>query len=121
MRYIYGLYDHRTQDIFYVGSAFNVAQRFSEHLHNHPYVQAMLARGRFPLCFVLLEFTTICDRYSRRIEHDVAVFLRVQGHSAFSDDTKCTHTTDHWFYEMMEEQVHQLSALRDMWFDPCKG
>lgn len=116
-RSIYGLYDRRTRDIFYVGSAFDVIHRFGEHLRNHLYVQAMLARGHFPLCFVLLEFTTLCDRYSRQIELEVAKLLREQGHSAFGDDIKCTFTTDHWFYAMVEEQAHQLSILRDLWLD----
>src|SRR5436305_10325298 len=109
-RSVYSLYDSRTGDMFYVGSAFDVPLRFREHLRDHPYVQAMLSRGHFPLCFVLLECTTLCDRYSRQVEREVARLLRKQGHSAFGDDTTCTFTTDHWFYVMVEEQAHQRSV-----------
>lgn len=112
---IYGLYDKRAGDIFYVGKTINMTRRFSEHLHSHPYVQAMLERGLFPLPIILCEFSTWCDVYSRRVENAIAQQLREQGHSAFSDDTKCAWTLDHWFYPLVEEQAHRIAVLSDIW------
>ena len=68
---IYGLYDVRTNAIFYVGKTLTMPRRFQDHLRDHHYAQAMLERGLFPLPVILCEFTTWCDNYSREIEHDM--------------------------------------------------
>ncbi len=113
-RYVYGLYDHRTRDIFSVGSAFDVSRRFQEHLRNNAYAQDMIERGLVPILLPLLACTTLCDQYSRWAERSIALQLRAQGHSAYSDDTRYAYTIDHWFYHMVEEQAHQVACLRAM-------
>lgn len=114
-RYIYGLLDRRNNDIFYVGSTFYLYDRFNDHLKNNQYVEGMLERGLFPLPLILLEFTTVCDGYSRQVEHDVALQLRAQGYSAFGDDTMSRATMFHWFDVLTEEQAHQFAVLCEMW------
>lgn len=110
-RIIYGLYDARNNDVFYVGSTFDMARRFREHLRYHPYVQAMMERGLLPLPIVLCEFTTWCDVHSRLIEQDITRQLREQGHSAFGDDTSGGL---HDIYTIAEEQAWQLAFLRSL-------
>ncbi len=114
-RYVYGLLDRRNNDIFYVGSTFDLHKRLSQHLYTHQYVMGMIERGLFPLPLILLEFTTRCDNYSRQIERDIALQLRLQGHSAFGDDTQSRVTTFHWFDSLAEEQAHQFAILCEMW------
>lgn|SRR5487761_1346705 len=128
---IYGLYDERTADIFYVGKTLDMSRRFADHLRNHWYIYFMLERGYYPLPIILCEFPTWCDQYARAIEHDIAQQLRAQGHSAYGDTT-CTDIGYMYkngervsrrkrgigydeFYLLVEEQAQQVAALRAMW------
>jgi hypothetical protein len=114
-RYVYGLYDRRTETVFYVGSTFSLARRFSDHMREHPYVQRMIERGEFPIPLLLLEFETQCDLYSRSVERDIARQLQEQGHSAYGDGTVSSYYSHPWFYHLVEEQAYQFSVLCEMW------
>lgn len=114
-RYVYGLLDRRNNDIFYVGSTFELSERFTEHLRKNRYAVEMIERGLLPIPVLLLEFTTRCDSYSRQIENQVAQQLRAQGYSAFGDDTRCTWEFVDWFYILAEEQAHQFAVICEMW------
>lgn len=107
---IYGLLDWRKGDIFYIGSTFDLHKRLGDHLRKHPYLVRMRERGLFPIPLVLLESTTRCDLYSRMVEIEIALQLRMQGHSAFGDDT-----IRQWMYPLVEEQAHQFAVLCEIW------
>lgn len=110
LRYVYGLWDAQLDNIFYVGSTFNLLDRFSRHLRENEYALKMLDRGAYPIPLLLLVFYTRCDEYSREIEHSIALQLRAQGHYAFGDDIFVGH-----YASIVDEQARQLQFLRDMY------
>jgi hypothetical protein len=93
-QHIYGLYDVRLSDIFYVGSTFYPGQRFADHLKSARapvgtkslWLRDILESGSYPLPLLLYEFPTTCDNYTRHVERQIAKQLRLEGHTALCDD-----------------------------------
>lgn len=91
--YIYGLYDVRVDDIFYVGSTYRPGERFADHLSGarEPYnykslwLQNILESGSYPLLLSLYAFQTECETYTRQVEGEIARQLQAEGHTALWD------------------------------------
>ncbi len=83
-QHIYGFYDVRLHDIFYVGSTFYPAKRFSDHMKGakKPYntkslwLRSILESGSYPLPLLLYEFQTTCDGYTRDVEMNIGGLQR---------------------------------------------
>lgn len=94
LAYVYGLYDARVGDIFYVGSTVQApGKRFSGHMQPSSWegttrgywMRAILDDGSFPLFFPLCELATECEDIVRSTERAIALELRALGHTAICD------------------------------------
>jgi hypothetical protein len=119
--YIYGLYDVRLQDIFYVGSTFYLAERFSKHMQRakEPYnfksmwLQNIIESGSYPLPILLHEFQSKCDQYARHIERETADCLRVEGHTAICDWYECPSELTAYWETLPQIQWEEENLSRD--------
>lgn len=90
--YVYGLYDPRIDDMFYIGSTIWPARRYSDHVHasspgnfREAWIMSILADGSQPLFYSLHEFRTACEQEIKETEHEIARAWRAQGHTAICD------------------------------------
>lgn len=140
--YVYGLYDPRIDDMFYIGSTIWPARRYSDHVHasapgnfREAWILSILAAGSQPLFCSLSEFRTACELEIKATERAIAQEWRALGHTALCDGgTNMMHSripiTDlapngseaHWILieqaiaehlDRVNEQARILQWLRD--------
>jgi hypothetical protein len=143
---VYGLYDARIDDLFYVGSTMYPARRYSDHLHStrpwnfrEAWILSILADGSLPIFVPLYEFTTACELQHLTIEVAVAKQMCEAGHTALCDETvlllhdRAPVAPEHpmrWvlieqvtaaYIDLMAEQARRLRFLRELQGEPPRS
>lgn len=142
--YVYGLYDARISDIFYVGSTVQrPGVRYSGHMSarsranfREAWILAILADGSLPVFVPFGEFQTECEQELKQIENAIAAELRAMGHTAMCDVTRpalrpyrtlCpidwrSHVYRAWEEQaiaehlaLIDEQARVVRYLREIW------
>ena len=90
---IYGLYDARIGDMFYIGATIqHPGRRYSEHLRANAawnfrevWIMSVLADGSLPLFCWLDEVETSCELHLKETEKTIAEAWQAIGHTALCD------------------------------------